>query len=66
MTRVVLNGEEKQVAASTIAQLVVELGLEGQPVAVEHNRQVVRRRDHDTTAIGEGDALEVVTLVGGG
>jgi len=66
MTRVLLNGEEKQVAAATIAQLVVELGLEGQPVAVERNREVVRRRDHDTTALAEGDVLEVVTLVGGG
>lgn len=61
-----LNGETRQVIGRTVADLVDELGLTGQAVAVEVNRAVVPRRDHDTTPLQGGDKVEVVTLVGGG
>ena len=35
-------------------------------VAVELNRAIVRRLDHPTTQLTDGDTIEVVTLVGGG
>jgi sulfur carrier protein len=35
-------------------------------VAVELNLEVVPRAQHSSTALREGDRLEVVTLVGGG
>jgi sulfur carrier protein len=34
--------------------------------AVERNRTLVRRADHATTVLTDGDVLEIVTLVGGG
>ena len=61
-----LNGQSRQVAGRTVADLVHELGLTGQALAVEVNRQVVPRRDHDKTPLHTGDNVEVVTLVGGG
>jgi len=45
---------------------VATLALPATRVAVERNRELVRRADHARTALCEGDRLEVVTLVGGG
>lgn len=62
-----VNGEEKNVPDGlTLAQLVRELGLERNPIAVELNRQVVPRDRHVETRLAQGDRLEIVTLVGGG
>ena len=65
--KLTVNGEEKNVPdGQTLAQLVRELGLEKNPIAIELNRQVVPRDRHGETRLAEGDRLEIVTLVGGG
>ncbi len=62
-----VNGEPRTVAEGlTLAQLVRELGLERNPIAVELNLNVVPRDRHGETRLAEGDRLEIVTLVGGG
>jgi sulfur carrier protein len=62
-----VNGEAKTVHEGlTLSQLLLELGLEKNPIAVELNRQVVPRDRHPATPLAEGDRLEIVTLVGGG
>ena len=62
-----VNGETKNVPDGlTLAQLVRDLGLERNPIAVELNRQVVPRDRHGETRLAQGDRLEIVTLVGGG
>lgn len=64
---VTVNGAEKTVPdGCTLAQLVRELGLEKNPIAIEVNRRVVPRDRHGETRLAEGDRLEIVTLVGGG
>jgi sulfur carrier protein len=64
--RLVLNGESREVAATTVAGLLEELGMSGQAVAVEVNHRVVPRRQHADTPLNDGDTVELVTLVGGG
>jgi sulfur carrier protein len=65
--RVVVNGEERQVAPEvTVGDLLAELGLAGQLVAVERNATIVPRAEHGTTPLREGDEVEVVHFVGGG
>ncbi len=62
-----VNGEEREVDdGCTISQLLSTLDLGGGPVAVERNGAVVPRREHATTALCSGDALEIVHFVGGG
>ncbi len=62
-----VNGEPRTVAEGlTLAQLVRDLGLERNPIAVELNLSVVPRDRHGETRLAEGDRLEIVTLVGGG
>lgn len=65
--KLTLNGEERQFDhVRTVRDLVVELGLAKAAVAVELNRHVVPRRDHEQARLTDGDAVEVVSLVGGG
>lgn len=64
--QVIVNGESKQTQAGTVRDLIVELGMADQAVAVELNKDLVPRRKHEQTSIQEGDQLELVTLVGGG
>lgn len=65
--KLTVNGAEKSVADGlTLAQLVRELGLEKNPIAIELNRRVVPRDRHVETRLADGDRLEIVTLVGGG
>ena len=61
-----VNGEKREVEATSVAALLAELGLSGQPVAVELNEQLVPKTRHDATRLSAGDRLELVTLVGGG
>ncbi|QDU34611.1 sulfur carrier protein ThiS [Poriferisphaera corsica] len=64
--KLIVNGEEKVTDVTTVRGLVVELGLGEQPVAVEVNKVVVPRREHEAKELNEGDVVELVTLVGGG
>jgi len=63
-----LNGETRELPAEvrTVADLVEHLKLTGTPLAVEINREVIPRRRHDRVELNDGDAVEVVSLVGGG
>lgn len=66
--KLTVNGDAYELdnAQPTVAALVADLGLGGKPVAVELNRELIPKRNHDHTPLNEGDSLEVVTLVGGG
>ncbi|MGQ9505877.1 MAG: sulfur carrier protein ThiS [Thermogutta sp.] len=65
--RVLINGEWRELPAGmTLVDLLRELKLANQPVAVERNLKVVPKSQHDETLLSEGDRLEIVTLVGGG
>lgn len=61
-----VNGKPTQTNASTVKDLLDELGLAGQAVAVELNQDVVPKSQHEQTELTDGDRLELVTLVGGG
>ncbi len=65
--RIHVNGEPRDVADDTSVRALIEaLGLGAVPVAVERNKDIVPRALHETTALREGDELEVVHFVGGG
>ncbi|MGD9127698.1 MAG: sulfur carrier protein ThiS [Planctomycetia bacterium] len=50
----------------TVAALLAELNMADRPVAVEVNRELVTRAEHESCPLNEGDIVEIVTLVGGG
>ena len=67
MLHVTLNGEARTLPESlTVADLLDRLGYDRRRTAVEINREVVPSPRHGAHRLGEGDAIEIVTLVGGG
>lgn len=64
--RIQVNGEDREVAATTIQGLVEELGFDIRKVAVERNLAIVPKSLHAETALAEGDRIELVQFVGGG
>jgi thiamine biosynthesis protein ThiS len=64
---ITVNGKPMSVpAGSTVASLLLLLGVERTRVAVEKNKDVVPKKGYDETSLQPGDHLEVVTFVGGG
>ena len=64
---VMLNGEHRRVPAGTsLAQLMAEVGLDPQRVAVERNMEIVPRSTFGQVMVKDGDAYEIVHFVGGG
>lgn len=63
---ITLNGEPRSTSASTIAELVRELDLAPEKVAVERNAEIVPRSTLAAAALDHGDVLEIVHFVGGG
>jgi sulfur carrier protein len=61
-----INGEEREFTAANLAQLVEQLGMKQDRVAVELNREIVPRDRWSVTPVRAGDRLEIVHFVGGG
>ncbi|MFM1822100.1 MAG: hypothetical protein RI967_366 [Planctomycetota bacterium] len=62
-----LNGARERVPAdTTVGDLVRRVLPSARAYAVEVNRSVLPRREHDARAVRDGDRIEIVTLVGGG
>ena len=67
MTEIQLNGEAFRVPlGSTVADLVRQLELPEDRVAVEVDRRIVRRPDWPGQPLRAGAAVEIVQIVGGG
>jgi len=65
--QVQVNGKAQEVReGATLSELLVDLKLDSVRVALELNRKLIVRKDHDETRLTEGDRVEIVTLVGGG
>ena len=65
--KLVINGEDRTFSSiSTLSDLLTELGLKADRVAVELNRELVPRDRWPQTQLSEGDKLEIVHFVGGG
>lgn len=64
---ITLNGERRTIPAQeSVVSLLHHLELPSDRVAVELNKQLIRKRDWERTAIPDGAALEIVEFVGGG
>ena len=64
--RIQVNGDTRDVVATTILALVEELGFDVRKVAVERNLAIVPKSLHAVTALEDGDRIELVQFVGGG
>lgn len=62
-----LNGVSARFATgSTVADVVLHLGLGGKRIAVERNQDIVPKSQHASTVLAPGDVIEIVHAIGGG
>jgi thiamine biosynthesis protein ThiS len=65
--KVCVNGEEKDLSdATSLSELITALDLPVARIAIELNREVVRRSDWGSTMLKDEDRIEIVHFVGGG
>ena len=66
----VLNGQSREfpqlAPGARLQDLVADLGLKGDRLAIELNGNIVPRAEWTGTGLAEGDRLEIVHFVGGG
>jgi thiamine biosynthesis protein ThiS len=64
---ITLNGDRFEVAGPlSVSDLLAQLDIDARRVAVEHNLTVLKRAAFETTAVQDGDSVEIVNFVGGG
>ena len=65
--KIFLNGEPKQVQESfSIQDLLLEMDIAGQRLAVEVNEEIVTKSRHSEYTFNDGDKIEIVHAIGGG
>ena len=67
LMEIVVNGEAREAPAGvTVAGLLASMGVDGGRVAVELNREIVRKAAWGETTVEAGAKVEIVQFVGGG
>ncbi|MCC6069634.1 sulfur carrier protein ThiS [Massilia sp. GCM10020059] len=67
MNLIDINGEPREVAEGcTLLELLGQLELAGQPLALAVNRTVVPRQQWPERRLGAGDKVDIVRAIGGG
>lgn len=65
--QITINGEKREYAErQTVSELINSLNLPDQRIAVELNREIVRKKDWENTLLNDADKIEIVHFVGGG
>jgi len=61
-----VNGERKEVGPLSVLGLLENLEINPRRVAIELNLEILPKPDYATTALQDGDRVEIVHFVGGG
>lgn len=67
MIKIQINGETKEITGElNLSNLLEYLALPSERIAIELNKQVVRKKDWENILIKDADKIEIVHFVGGG
>jgi thiamine biosynthesis protein ThiS len=61
-----INGEDRDFTVTSLSELLDQLGIKQDRVAVELNRDIIPRELWHETRLNPNDRLEIVHFVGGG
>ena len=62
-----VNGEQRSCRAdATVGDLLRELAIKTERVAVELNLEIMDRKDFDLRSLKRGDRVEILSFIGGG
>jgi|TARA_A200000113_G_scaffold2340_1_gene2560 sulfur carrier protein len=60
------NKPEMLFDGSTVKKLLENKNIKNKYYAVEINRKIIPKSDHETHVIEDGDVIEIITAIGGG
>ncbi|WP_058308254.1 sulfur carrier protein ThiS [Gracilibacillus massiliensis] len=65
---IIVNGENLELnqKIATVEDLLEHLQLKKKSLIVEHNQTILKKEQHGTAKVTEGDRFEIVHFVGGG
>jgi sulfur carrier protein len=64
---VFINGETKEISSEVnLGELLRHFSLPQERIAIELNKEVVRKKDWENIRIKDADKIEIVHFVGGG
>ena len=67
MIQVIVNGKNYEIPEqTTISGLIELLGIQSDGLAIEINRELLKRKFWSLRTLAPGDTLEIVHFVGGG
>ncbi|HMK57296.1 MAG TPA: sulfur carrier protein ThiS [Dissulfurispiraceae bacterium] len=61
-----VNGKDMETSEVNLGGLLASLQIMPERVAVEVNLKIIRKADHHSYKLCEGDVIEIVNFVGGG
>ena len=65
--KVFINGETKEIAEEVnLTELLAKFSMPQERIAVELNKEVVRKKDWENILVKDADKIEIVHFVGGG
>ena len=65
--KVFINGESREIPNEfNLTELLAHLSMPRERIAVELNKEVVRKKDWETIAVKDSDKIEIIHFVGGG
>jgi thiamine biosynthesis protein ThiS len=65
--KVFINGETQEIPNEVnLSELLKNLSLPSERVAIELNKEVVRKRDWENVKVADSDKIEIIHFVGGG
>ncbi|MDQ3750513.1 MAG: sulfur carrier protein ThiS [Acidobacteriota bacterium] len=65
--KIIINGKTKEISNEVnIIELLESFSLPKERIAIELNKQVVRKKDWGNIKITDADRIEVIHFVGGG
>ncbi len=65
--RVIINGETKEIINEvSLSELLKHFSLPDERIAIELNKEVVRKKDWEKIRINDADKIEIIHFVGGG
>ncbi len=60
------NKPEKLIDGSTVKKLLENKNIKNKYYAVEINRKIIPKSNHERYVIKDGDKIEIITAIGGG
>jgi sulfur carrier protein len=62
---IIVNGRPVEISATSVSDLLIQLGIDPTRVMVERNLEIVPKKMQESVSLDNGDRIEIIHFVGG-